>query len=283
MTENYFERINRVVELLNDQVESSHSLQGLADAAQISPFHFNRVYRAATGETPFGTLRRLRIARALVLLRDTGKPVTEIAFDVGYESSQAFSKGFRRLTGHNATTIRQDRQQLNALIDDLSGVPGSVEEAGIEIRLVSVEPFKVIAARHVGPPEGLFTVFGGLFNHYQETGHLDDFRGIYGIPIDDPRDLSGDGPRFDACFDFGPDVRAVGNYTEENLGGGLYAVARHTGTYDGIDDKYDAIYGPWLRSGEYTLRNDRAYNHYLVDPESAPPEEWQTDIYIPVG
>ena len=170
MSRSYFRRINRIVEYLNEQVEATHSLQGLAEVAQISPFHFHRVYRAVTGETPFGTIRRLRIARALVLLRDTDRPVTEIAFDVGYESSQAFSKGFRRLTGDSATAVRADPEKLESLIKLLSGPPGPVSESGVEVRLVSVDPFKVIASRHVGPPEGLFSVFGGLFKRRRRLG-----------------------------------------------------------------------------------------------------------------
>ena len=85
----YVRRIDQVVGYLNKQVESSHTLKELADIAGISPFHFHRVYRAITGETPSGTIRRLRLARAAVMLNETQKSITEIAFDVGYESSQA--------------------------------------------------------------------------------------------------------------------------------------------------------------------------------------------------
>jgi AraC family transcriptional regulator len=67
---------DRIVEYLNEQVKLTPSLQDLAEVARISPFHFHRVYRAVTGETPSGTLRRLRIARALIMLRDTEKPIT---------------------------------------------------------------------------------------------------------------------------------------------------------------------------------------------------------------
>ncbi len=92
MNEDYFDRINRIVDFLNTQVNSTPTLEDLAKVARISPYHFHRVYRAVTGETPFGTLRRLRIARAVMMLRDTKKSITEIAFDVGYDSSQAFSR-----------------------------------------------------------------------------------------------------------------------------------------------------------------------------------------------
>ena len=107
-TENsYHERIDRVVGYLSEQVDNSPSLTALADVAAISPFHFHRVYRAVTGETPSMTLRRLKLSKACFLLRDTNKTVTEIAFEAAYDSSQNFAKAFRAGTGFSPTEIRK--------------------------------------------------------------------------------------------------------------------------------------------------------------------------------
>ena len=69
----YVERIDRITRYLSQELESTPSLRDLAETAGISPFHFHRVYRAITGETPLGTWRRLRLARAAVLLKETHK------------------------------------------------------------------------------------------------------------------------------------------------------------------------------------------------------------------
>ncbi|MFT5371505.1 MAG: AraC family transcriptional regulator [Lysobacterales bacterium] len=95
----YYQRIERVVGFLSDQVDDNPSLEVLANVAAISPFHFSRVYRAVTGETPLGTLRRLRLLKACFLLHDLKKPVIQIAFDVGYDSSQSFARAFKNGTG----------------------------------------------------------------------------------------------------------------------------------------------------------------------------------------
>lgn len=54
------------------------------------------------------------------------------------------------------------------------------------------------------------------------------------------------------------------------------------GRYEGLKDKYDFPYGTWLSKSAYSLRDQAAFNHYLNDPDSAPPEQWETDIYVPV-
>ena len=278
----YFERIDRVIGRMNEQIEQSLSLEDLAAIAGVSAFHFHRLYRAMTGETPSGTLRRLRLARAAGLLRDSASPVTEIAFEAGYESSQAFSKAFRRETGCSASELRRDPERLNTVIRKLSSPPERPSRNVLEVRVVSVEPFKVIASRHMGPQSGLFDAYGALFRWGEATGHAQKLRGIYGVPVDDPGTVEETECRFDCCFDFGNDVTPGSDYGELMLGGGLYAVTRHVGQYEGLLEKSDFLYGTWLPVSDYVLRDVPSYNHYLADPDSLPPEEWETDVYIPV-
>lgn len=280
----YIERIDRVIDYLSEQVEGAPSLEDLANVAAISPFHFNRVFRAMTGETPSATVRRLRLARAATLLKSTSKPVTEIAFDVGYETSQSFSKAFREATGFSASDLRAAPEKLEAVIKNLAAPKPSLRKSdtSLDVKVVSVEPFKVIAARHLGPHKGLFKAYGEFFAWAEKSGLVESFKGIYGIPVDDPRGVPENECRFDCCFDFGADVKPGDGYREKFLGDGLYAVVRHLGHYDGLDEKYDYLYGPWLNASGYFLRDAPFFNHYLQDPETLPPAEWETDIYLPV-
>lgn len=280
----YLKRIDKVIDFLSDQVDANPSLEALADVAAISPFHFHRVYRAMTGETPSATLRRLRLARACFLMKDTAKTITEIAFEVGYDSSQAFAKAFRAVVGKSPREVRKNSDVMKKVLKDLSGAPRGpkVSPANIEVKMVSLEPITVIAARHNGPHKGLFRAYGDFFAFAEKQGWVESFRGIYGVPIDDPRDVPEAECRFDCCFQFGPEVRGKGPYKARTLGAGDYAVVRHLGHYDGLDEKYDFLYGPWLLETGYILRDAPVFNHYIQDPDSCPPEQWETDIYLPV-
>lgn len=277
-------RIERAVAFLGDHIADGPSLEQLAGIAGVSPFHFHRLYRAVTGETPAATVRRLRLARACRLLADTSKSVTDIAFDAGYESSQAFAKAFRELAGTTATAARREPGRLQAVFEQLTATPGDERQPGqlFDVRLVSVEPFKVIAFRHTGPQEGLFGAYGQLWSWAERTGRVEGFRGIYGVPVDDPVTIDPRDCRFDCCFDFGPEATAEKEYSAQQLGGGLYAVVRHTGPYEGLDEKYDYLYGPWLAQSGRALDSRPAFNHYLSDPDALPPEQWETDIHLPL-
>ena len=61
-------------------------IPALARIAYVSEAHFIRVFRATFGETPHRYLQRRRVERAMYLLRETDRSVTEICFDAGFAS-----------------------------------------------------------------------------------------------------------------------------------------------------------------------------------------------------
>jgi AraC-like DNA-binding protein len=78
----------------------------LARVAHVSPAHFSRQFRATFGETPHRYLQRRRLERAMELLRDTGRPVTEICLDVGFQSLGTFSRRFHAVVGESPSAYR---------------------------------------------------------------------------------------------------------------------------------------------------------------------------------
>jgi AraC-like DNA-binding protein len=74
-------------------------LAELAASVGLSPFHFLRLFKRETGVTPHRFLIQTRIRRAIALLRETSRPVTDIAFDVGFGDLSNFINAFRREMG----------------------------------------------------------------------------------------------------------------------------------------------------------------------------------------
>jgi AraC-like DNA-binding protein len=72
------------------------SLDDLARAADLSPFHLLRVFRQSIGITPHQYLMRVRLQRAICLLRDTDLPIIDIAFASGWADLSNFNRAFRR-------------------------------------------------------------------------------------------------------------------------------------------------------------------------------------------
>lgn len=78
----------------------------LAEIAHVSQAHFIRVFKSTFGETPHRYLQRRRVERAMFLLRETERSVTEICFEVGFGSLGTFSRTFTAIVGEPPTTYR---------------------------------------------------------------------------------------------------------------------------------------------------------------------------------
>jgi AraC-like DNA-binding protein len=83
------------------------SLPDVAANANLSPYHFLRVYKQAYGETPHEFLTRLRIERAKSLLASGSHNVTEACFEVGFSSLGSFSTLFAHRVGLSPSEYRR--------------------------------------------------------------------------------------------------------------------------------------------------------------------------------
>jgi AraC-like DNA-binding protein len=89
-------------------------IRGLARVASVSEAHFIRTFRATFGETPHRYLQRRRVERAMFLLRESDRSVTDICLDVGFSSLGTFSRTFRDIVGVNPTDYRGSRVAIHA-------------------------------------------------------------------------------------------------------------------------------------------------------------------------
>src|SRR6059058_1702081 len=82
-------------------------IPALARIAHVSEAHFIRTFRDTFGETPHRYLQRRRVERAMFLLVQTDRSVTEICLDVGFTSLGTFSRTFRAIVGESPTGYRE--------------------------------------------------------------------------------------------------------------------------------------------------------------------------------
>jgi AraC family transcriptional regulator len=97
-----------------------------ARVAALSPFHFQRMFKVAFGQTPMQFLQEARLQATRRLLTHTGDSITAICFAVGFESPGSFSWLFRKRFGVSPRAYRSggaDRGE-NSRIEEVS--PGAV-------------------------------------------------------------------------------------------------------------------------------------------------------------
>jgi AraC family transcriptional regulator len=97
----------RCLELLHGRLSEDISLDELAAEAQLSPYHFARMFKESVGVPPRVYLTRLRIEKACELLEMTDLPITEIAFEVGYSSNQVLARVFTKYQNMSPSDYRR--------------------------------------------------------------------------------------------------------------------------------------------------------------------------------
>ena len=100
-------------------------LEAIADEAFFSKFHFIKQFKSIYRQTPHQYLISLRIEKARQLLK-AGVPVSDVCYQVGFESLPSFSGLFKRMTGMTPSAYLAEQQDLKAQIAaaPLAYIPG---------------------------------------------------------------------------------------------------------------------------------------------------------------
>lgn len=272
-------RADRVLRLITEHLDEPLSLDQLADAAALSVFHFHRVWRATMGEPVMETVRRLKLERAAHRLATTDIPVTQIAMESGFASSQSFTRAFRQVMGRTPSEVRASG----------SGVqpprPAPSRDTVMSVEIVSLEPFRIVAKRRLGPytTSDLAATFGAVWAWADARGFVPRCRGIYGVPLDDPASVAPEAIRYDAGFDFGPRIEPGAGLHLVTLGGGEAARLRVHGSYAGLDAAHDYLYGAWFALAQRELADAPLFHHFHNDPDVTPEADLITDVYLPLA
>ena len=104
-------RVADVIAYLEANLARDTSLSDLAALVKLSPAHFLRAFKKATGRTPLRYRAELRAARACELLHDPALNMTDIALSLGYASHSHFCTSFRRLRGVSPSAYRAGIRQ----------------------------------------------------------------------------------------------------------------------------------------------------------------------------
>lgn len=114
-TEETNRRMLRARDAMDRDYAKPLDIAALAKVAYTSEAHFIRTFWATFGETPHRYLQRRRVERAMFLLRETDRSVTEICLDVGFTSLGTFSRTFNEIVGEPPTTYRWRAADLRAV------------------------------------------------------------------------------------------------------------------------------------------------------------------------
>lgn len=100
--------VQRMQDYIAEHLEEPITLAQLARVSYFSPWYSYRLFRKYLAMTPAAYIRRLRLSRAALKLRDETCRITDVAFDLGFGSVDGFTRAFYREFGCNPGQYAQN-------------------------------------------------------------------------------------------------------------------------------------------------------------------------------
>lgn len=103
----YSEEVQRAMDYIHRHLLKNLRLEKIAKECEVSLSHFKCKFKEEVGVTPHEYILIEKIQYGKMYLQRTQKPIIELAYELGFSSSQHFSSVFKKYTGHTPTEYRQ--------------------------------------------------------------------------------------------------------------------------------------------------------------------------------
>lgn len=154
--ESHRRAVERVITAARERLDEPISLHDMSRVAYLSEFHFNRVFHQITGLPPAKFISAMRLDEAKRLLLNTTMSITDICFDVGYNSLGTFTRRFTQRVGLGPREFRYLAERTTpASVESLCA--HYADQKGSATQRAAVEGFVDVSKPNCGP------IFVGLF------------------------------------------------------------------------------------------------------------------------
>lgn len=263
-------QILKVLVYIESHLDEELSLEKMAKIACISPFYFHRLFHAYMDETLSEHVKRLRLVRAQERLQYSDAPITEIAFDLGYETPSGFTKVFQQVIGRSP---REYRKTMQAILERTNP-----EKAVLEYEIVNRMPETVLFVRRVGDYQETPEIAFDVLCQFLEDNKV-KAKAYYTVGVDDPHIVERSKCRFDACAALKEMIPPQGEVGQKVLPGGRYAVFIHKGPSSEIERAFETIFRLWYPTCEQQLSDEPPFCQHL---NLENPSDPITKLYIPL-
>jgi AraC family transcriptional regulator len=274
----YRAQLTRVTAHIHDHLAEPLDLAELAVVADLSPYHWHRIYHALIGETVAATVRRVRLHRASGYLAQTALTVTEIARRCGYPNAQSFTRAFRQCFGQSPQAWRETRA------NDLPWLYTNPQPGNgwpVEVRFVPA--IELAGLPHRGSYMHIGKAFESSQIHLAAQGLMRQVTRWVGQYFDDPSAFPESQLKSRAGLSIPPGAQVQPPLQRFCVGGTPCAVLRYQGPYPNMRDAYQWLYGTWLVASGHALADQPVFEEYHNNPRNTAPANLLTDLCLPLA
>jgi AraC-like DNA-binding protein/predicted transcriptional regulator YdeE len=281
----HINRINRTIAFIESHLDQDLDLDLLAGQCAFSKYHFHRIFKAITGESPLKYIEKRRLLLAAHDLICSKKRILDIALEYGFNSHEAFIRSFKKRFSLTPSRFRKTQSNFTVPEKYQAGPMNlKLSEGTVRLnpRITDKTGFILAGLTYTGPEAnalyGLWekfwqmvssgiiqmeigTLFGACF-HDLDMRNREIFKYYAGIKVPE-------------TFRYPKEMQTV------RIPQNTYALFTHRGSIAEIESTYDLIYGNWLPLSTYSPTMD--LDIIVVDDrfKGLSPDN-EIDILIPI-
>ncbi|MDL2245037.1 AraC family transcriptional regulator [Parabacteroides sp. OttesenSCG-928-J18] len=281
------EELNRVIDYIEEHLTDEISLESVADYARVSDFHFRKVFFYLSGMTLSEYIKNRRLSEANKDLL-AGERVIDVAFKYGYESTDGFTRAFKKWSGLlPSDVIKKKTSKIFPKFSFKIVITGGIS---MEFRIESKPAFNFFGVSKRIPMqfEGVNNEIVKLIQSITEE-QRNEMREIQNIAPFEILNISYDA---DAKFmkEEGDLTHMIGVMSTEeaskqleklSVEAGLWAVFPNEGIFPStLQQTWARIYSEWLLSSNYELIDNPSFSFTKMDELKK--DYAYSEIWIPI-
>ena len=219
--------------------------------------------------------------------------IGEIAHEVGFPSSENFSRQFKERFGHSPKHLRNNLDLLNSRIyqenkdNNLHLANNESRNQPKPVFEVEVQDSLPIQSAHIkavfgADGSGLVEAYEQLMTWYEGLGYNRIGSRRFGMSIDDPDATPANFYRYDFSVEIEDSFQPEGLIEKVEIPSGLYAVVHCQGDIIKVGQAWDYLFKTWLPESGYVPRHFPAVEEFLKGPEEIGWEAFDILCKIPI-
>ncbi|MFZ6654958.1 AraC family transcriptional regulator [Undibacterium sp. TJN19] len=286
---NYRSRMLSVLQYIDAHLDQNLSVDALSEVAAFSKFHFHRQFSEYFGITAIRYVQLLRLKKASYELafREHRK-VIEIALDNGYESSEAFSRAFKKSCGQSPVDFRKQPQWLAwqsapLTIQQMKEQHMSASHQLTDVKIVQFPETRIAVLAHRGDPKLLGNSIQKFIAWRKQNKLPPHVSATFNLIYDDIETTPPEEFRFDLCAAVpAPVGDNEAGIVNKIIPAGSCAVLRHTGSDTLLGASVRYLYSVWLPQSGRSLRDFPLFLQRVSFFPDVPEHQMVTDIFLPL-
>lgn len=215
-TEGNRERLDKVINHIEQNLDQGLSLADLANLAHYSPYHFQRIFKLLIGETPKQFIIRLRLEKAAhIVVLHPERSMLEVALHVGFKSLEVFSRAFKQYysispdnfrkssASEKVKVIQNPKPQGRFLIEPTCFLPALIDESefsGLAFEIVRLPLQRVAYLQSIlALPQSITENFRKVRQWASARELVKPDAKVFGLIVDHPLFTPIDKCRYRAC------------------------------------------------------------------------------------